>query len=469
MLWKRFIRPLKKFYTTIWDNIEKLKSVLLTLLIALSIFLTYSLWTFTPNNNVLEDETTIETKIPDGKKEKLSNIIQPWQVIIHHDSKHYWSYSTDQDTVYNKLQSALLIGNDQIDYNERIQTEGIDITYPTGIPVSVLKETFKFSNDTPFKNYEGNVERLRVHNDDGQWKIQFIFEAEEIGEGTDEHRDPVVFQYEISDKSTNALIEMMVTSKNTVEVDEYEFEGNTFYLPIEKMNVDTYYYSTSEVDISLFVKALLPPGWAKRKTDNKVFYAEPKSQITYLQDSKELTYINRNSHDELPRQNAIIQSLDWINNHAGWTNTYHLYHYDDSSLNTDTDSHQKEISYRMIMNGLPIMDDSIGQISLKWMTNQASEYNRSLVYLREKIYTQDSSTTLAKGADVIQALSELSDANSVSDITIGYTLKLDLESDNPGIGNTLFLEPAWYYKNRSWTTWRKVDFESIEPIKNKGG
>ncbi len=472
MLWKRIIRQLKKFYSTIWHNVEKLKAVLLTLLIALSIFLTYSLWTFTPDNNVLENETTIEAKIPAGNKKKLSDIIQPLQVIIHHNSKHYWSYSIDQDTVYNHLQNVLLIGSDdQVKNEEEIQKDGIEIIYPTGIPVSVLTETFKFSNENPFRNYMGNIERLRVYNDEGEWKVQFIFEPEEV-ENSEEVMDPVVYEFETSDKSTRALVEDMVKSKNTVEVDGYKLNDNTFYLPIEEMKVNTYFYTTNAVKIRSFVQALLPQDIATTKTNNNIWYGKSKSYITYFQKSDELSYFNKNSQDEIPRQNAIIQSLDFINNHTGWTNTFYLDHYYESSLDGTKYSQQKEIYYRMIMNGFPIVGNSIGVISLNWASNQASEYNRSLVYLKEEFYN-DQQKTVEKGSKVINTLSELSDANNISDITIGYALKpgkLGGVIETNSVGGTLFfLEPAWYYKIRSSSTWRPVDFESIEPIKKKGG
>ncbi|MGP4081315.1 YycH family regulatory protein [Pseudalkalibacillus sp. R45] len=468
MQMRRITRQLKKFYSAIWDNIENLKTVLLSLLILLSIFLTYNLWTFTPNNKVLENERTIETKIPEGKTEKLANIIQPRQIILHQGGEHFWSYAKDQNEIYDLLQTTLLISNSKktVEYETDIQSNGLEIIYPTSIPVDVLKETFRFSNENPFANKKDNVERLRVYDSEGKWKIQFIFEPEGNPQEPEQLKDPVVFEFQLSNISINTLIDKMVSSEKTVQVEQFELEDNhnSFYLPVENVKIPTHFYTTNQIDIKLFVQALLPSNVATKKSDDRIMYSKSKSMITYFEELNEFSYINWNSQEDVIRRNPIIQSLDFINNHAGWTNKYHIYHYYDSTQDDDTTNRQKEIAYRMIMNGFPVMDESVGKISLKWTTNQADEYERSLTYLKDPIENKSAPpVVMEKGSEVIEALSATApNTKNISDITIGYTLKSENEHD------TYFsLEPAWYYKIRS--SWLPLDFPVDEPMSNQGG
>ncbi|WP_261131380.1 YycH family regulatory protein [Bacillus sp. Marseille-Q3570] len=474
MIMKRFTRQLKKSYSSIWNNIEIIKTILLTLLIILSIFLTYNLWTFTPNNKVLENEATIETKIPqdeDGKSEKLANIIQPRQIVLHKGGEHFWSYSKDQNEIYDRLQSTLLISDSSkksVEYKANIPSDGIDIVYPVAIPIDVLKETFHFSKENPFENNKGNVKRLRVFETDGEWNLQFVFEPEGNSYEIDQLKERVAYQFQLSDNKIKTSIDKMISSENTIQVESFELGENkrTFYLPVDQIKIDTYLYRPHQLDIDLFVRALLPSNVVTEKMEDRILYGKSKSFIAYYENENKFIYnSNWTSQDNVMRQNQIIQSLDFINNHAGWTDKYHLYYYNDSTIDDETTNSQTEIAYRMIINGFPVLNNfnSIGEINLKWTANQADEYRRSLTYLKAPTEINPPLDVLEKGSEVIEALSAVPDPEDITDITIGYVLR-------PAESDTLFsLEPAWYYKSTWVKDWVRVKFPKDEPLSKQGG
>ncbi|MCF6139092.1 YycH family regulatory protein [Pseudalkalibacillus berkeleyi] len=475
MDWKRIVHHLNKFYTSIWDNIEKIKSALLFLLIALSIFLTWNLWTYTPNINVLENEAPIKTAIEEGKKERLSNIIQPKQIIIHQDGKHFWAYAKSQKRLYKQLQSATLVNGEFVNFKQNAARDEIEIIYPTSIPLEVLKETFTFSNNNFLSNKSGNVEKVQVFKDNDQWKLQFVLENPPKGENPSDFKIP---QFELTSdmqNTINSLITKTLEAGPKAEVSKvYITEEDTepVYLPKEKMEIKSYSFFTNEVNIDQFVKALLlSKDVASRKftNPNKILYMKLRNQITYYEDSKEFTYINWKNQEDGIQQNPIIQSLDFMNNHQGWIgeeNDYHLYHYD-SQLNSETKSTQKDLHYRMVMQGFPVVDDipsnSISKIEIEWMNNQAGKYSRSLMYPHSVI--EWSNVTVPDGEAVKKALErklEVYPTTQISDVMLGYKA---IEKD-PASGDYV-LTPTWYYKGLS--SWIEIDFDKNETPTNKGG
>ncbi|WP_349408986.1 YycH family regulatory protein [Pseudalkalibacillus sp. SCS-8] len=461
MVGKHILRQLKKFYSSIWDRIELIKSVLLSLLIILSMFLTWSLWTYTPNINVLENQEPFKTAIENGDKKNLGEMIQPKQIILHKGDKHYWSYFKDQEEVYKQLQETLLIQGEEVEYKPSTPDEGIEIFYPTEIPGEVLRETFSFGNgnDNPFRNSTRNIEKIKVFKEEGIWKVQFIGKDRE---NEKQMKSAKVVQFQLPRQSSNIpnLIDKMIGSENTQEVALYEIQKKAYYLPVNEMTVQSSIFTSDTVEIDLFVRALLQEDVAVRKRDDKILYGDPTSLITYEEDNETFSYRNLKTQDGGLQQNAIIQSLDFINRHEGWTDNFNLYHYYDSRLDLDTNNKQKEIRYRMIVDGFPVMDDpannaSISEIEIEWTKSQPNKYERSLRYLKDPY--GDFTEKVASGNAVIKALERMK-VSTITDITLGYkAVQIDSNFE---------LLPTWYYRGVS--SWMEIDFEANEPPIDKG-
>ncbi len=60
--------------------IEHIKSIILLFLVLLSIVLTFSIWTYTPNLQVIE-ETQVDQLVV-GKQKKFQEIIKPYRILV---------------------------------------------------------------------------------------------------------------------------------------------------------------------------------------------------------------------------------------------------------------------------------------------------------------------------------------------------------------------------------------------------
>ncbi|MGM7703259.1 two-component system activity regulator YycH [Pseudalkalibacillus sp. Hm43] len=476
---KNLLESMHKFYSSLWDNIERIKSVLLTLLILLSIFLTWNLWTYTPQNNVLEEQEPFKSAIEEGEKKKLSDIIQPKQIILHENGKHYWFYGYGQEKLYNSIQSNLLTSGDI--KNKKIENPeyGITISYPTPIPVEVLKETFNFSGESARAKLNGDkaVEKIICFKENNGWKLQFIIGDRKSNSETDQIvNSNQVIEYQLSnpDDIDNTVVELEEDEDiEKTEVVQRSFQRKDYYWPKENMTLDNYKVPANTIDIELFVKALLPPDVVS-KTSNETettLFLRQRSQIKYFKNREEFTYINNQySQEEVIRQNAIIQSLDFINSHAGWTYDFYLEHYYDAEEDPTTNNKQKDLTYRLLMHGFPVMEGlpgsrSIGSMDLEYTYNQVTKYNRYLDFPEEDYkHVPVGETKIQDDEAVLNALKRLEETYSnlkVTDVTIGYKANKEQDVDRYDI------VPTWFYKSGS--SWVELDIDTNETPTNKGG
>ena len=61
-------------------QVEIIKSIVLFLLIALSIFLTFSIWTYTPNLKTIEQKPTVDISI--SNRATIDEVIKPYKSIF---------------------------------------------------------------------------------------------------------------------------------------------------------------------------------------------------------------------------------------------------------------------------------------------------------------------------------------------------------------------------------------------------
>lgn len=480
MNWKIIIQKLHKFYSVIWDNIEKVKSVLLVLLIGLSILLTWNLWTYTPHINVLEDDEPINTAIEGGQKKNLTSIIKPKQVIIHQNGKDFWSYGAGQVELYKELQSDLLLDGNKVNFEKDVTTnEWVEIIYPTPIPMDVLRETFNYGTNrdkTMYLNGQQDVEKLRILSKDGKWKVQFII----VGQSDTQIEDVKVTEFQLPNKPNFSKKLREVLESNTedskyhlVETERYELDqGKIYYLPISEMSIKTYKVITDTLKMDAFVNALLPGNHVKKSSNetNTIFYLKQRSQIKYFdEDPASFTYINNQYKQETAiRQNSIIQSLDFINLHAGWTYDYNLNHFYDAEQDEERNASQKELRFRMMKDGFPVIDDTVGSkrittIEIESTNNQISRYNRSLIDPERAVVAP---VAKVQNAEKVKASLEELKMNyenlEITDLVLGY--KPIYNSSN----YQLDLEPTWYYKGLT-SSWIELNFNMKETPANKGG
>ncbi|MEW8972174.1 MAG: two-component system activity regulator YycH, partial [Mesobacillus sp.] len=69
---------------------ENIKSVILTFLVALSGFLTWNIWTYQPDYELVNNQKTVE-EINIATQKELKKIVKPHQIIYHVGGKQFGS------------------------------------------------------------------------------------------------------------------------------------------------------------------------------------------------------------------------------------------------------------------------------------------------------------------------------------------------------------------------------------------
>ena len=75
--------------------IETIKSIILLLLIALSIIFTFSIWTYSPNYETIEETSTIDISI--GKKKTIDEIIKPYKMVFNFEDNLRGTTNSDRN------------------------------------------------------------------------------------------------------------------------------------------------------------------------------------------------------------------------------------------------------------------------------------------------------------------------------------------------------------------------------------
>jgi regulatory protein YycH of two-component signal transduction system YycFG len=468
MNWLKWITHTRKVITYFRENHELIKSVVLTLLIVLSLVLTWSLWTFKPSYPALEDARTVKKQqVDDEDQNTLSEVVYPTQIIYHKGDKLYGLEANrmikilhDQlnNAKFNFDPGSKAIEFDPTDFpsNEMKNNEFIEIIYPFGMPQEIYKELFSFDTELSASKPQ-NVDRL------------FLYQGSGNVEGYLVSYMPKKMQRINSNISFNTMIKEIngnMGDGGFVPYMSYDVEDRTddgrndithrFYFPKEPLKLNLYAFISKAVTDdtydkykkALFKDPLAVKG-ASSSDQNKTTFTDGNSAMVIDELKNRFSYTNFAGYNLNTSTNSspLFQSIDYINTHAGWGNPYIL-----SNLSRNT------ASFWLYVNNLPVLDPEM-QINLVWDDSELQEYERSMVQLElggnSYSDTLTENVTIPSGETVVRELIDSDyNFNYIQDIRIGFTMK----RQEPHIYK---LEPSWFinYENKGWTPLFKEDRE----------
>ena len=124
---------------------ENIKSVILTILVGISLLVTWNLWTYQPSYKELENADTVQEVSLSSKKD-IKDIVKPDQVIFHKEKKYF---GTSEDLELENIMTELSRWN--FDHFKNISAEieniseivenneVVNILYSGSIPISLYK------------------------------------------------------------------------------------------------------------------------------------------------------------------------------------------------------------------------------------------------------------------------------------------------------------------------------------------
>ncbi|WP_051999534.1 two-component system activity regulator YycH [Listeria cornellensis] len=231
----------------------KIRGIILTVLVVISIFLSYSLWKVQPDYEVIDNETV--------KKEQIAKLRQPEQVfrptmVYYHqnDNNHYM---TQNVTMIN----ALVKAGTTFDFSELVRTDkmtasyqgmmhqknSMELVFPNAVPLSIYSQVFRLKGDNFDLNSFNRITFNLTKSENGLFSVYF---------GNDSNEQ--IYQGSIQQEQVD-MLKQVLTEQKTVMASVNELYKNKQYLFLsdEPVKLQQQQYVIETIDIGLFKKCVV--------------------------------------------------------------------------------------------------------------------------------------------------------------------------------------------------------------------
>lgn len=421
---------------------ETIKSIALLILVTFSILLTWMLWTYQPNYDVMEETGKTVEEVSLGEKKELGNIVRPERLFFHQGEKHYGTF--DSFELEQTMKELSLWGFSEFeDISDQVENipsfiydnHSLEIIFPDIVPLKVYRTALQLPNkDIPNSNFDRIVVDLDPETREGG-VVYFISSKEH-----EVLRAHVSASY-INDYKTRYLVNLGENEKFAL----YEPVSKESYVMLRKeaVKMALYNYLFVKLPTEKFRDALFndPNLVSKNYSSFGEEYTDSTTLMSVNYETNTVSYVKTEdveSDSTSKSDNLLEKSIDFINSHGGWTDNYRYVGMDES---------EQFILFRLYdLSGYPIFSDNgVSEIFQIWNAGEINKYYRSNFMLGRRI--QATEITLPSAVSVIDELKKTGviELSFLQDITIGYLMTKDTEEP------LIHLEPSWYYKyNDQW-------------------
>jgi regulatory protein YycH of two-component signal transduction system YycFG len=421
-------------------NYEKIKSIILTLLVAISVLLTWNVWTYQPNYDVIGEDYTPGVMI--GTEKTYKDVFKPYKVLFHQNQA---TFGTVDDNEIAKMMENISnwnfyelseVGKDltQSEFEWLVHGDKrVEILFPDIISFDILRSLFNFEeNKLPSESVDRIViDTSNVNNDTSN--VYFV-----------SYNDQLVFKGQIKSAFLTTFNEDFVS--NSDEYPRYFVEelakSHKIFLPENPIDFPSYRYVLEEINTQTFRDALFsdPNGVTKEFTNDGEQFTDGKSLMELDVNNQILTYVNpiyEETGSSTTTSVLIQESFNFVNEHGGWIDQFQYF---------KISNVERKIVYRQFINGLPVFNES-GMAELSYVQGNKEIYRYQRPYTRMGLplssESQDSETIMS-GYEVLNYLNSQEDIDStlIEDITIGYRLSRDIDFKNQ---NIIIYKPTWYF------------------------
>ncbi|KAB2330287.1 YycH family regulatory protein [Bacillus mesophilum] len=418
---------------------ENIKNIILVILVVLSGVLTWTLWTYQPNLELLENLKTLKEE-PIGPTNEFSKLVLPEKVVYHYPNNEH--YGTVDIGEINKTINEIKEWN-LTDFEDRSSEADVLISsmYEPGNTV------ITYPDNVPIEQYQ-NVIAI-----DEEVVLTFDFDHIVINSNNLDREDGIV--YFISKKSNTVYqshvraslvqsfkdkyFENSIFNENFSEYFRYQpSAGTTIFIPSGERQLVKYQYLSEEFDSDRFKNLLFSEPTIVQKNVQSTMeeFTDSSSLLRVMHDSNTISYINFDTSTEWsPVDSSLLsESIDYVNSHGGWTDNYRYDSFDQAS--------NRVVFRQYELNGYPIFSDSSSKstVQVSWSQGKFREYRRSNFSFDAPL-SDHIKVDLPSGESVVNHLESLEgiELDQLEDIAIGYKMTKDPQT------KLIYLDPSWYY------------------------
>ncbi|HLR41441.1 MAG TPA: two-component system activity regulator YycH [Virgibacillus sp.] len=414
---------------------ESVKTFILTILVGLSLLLTFGLWTYQPEHELLNDTSYINEVDIGGIEEAKKDIIEPDHIIFHKDQRYFgYEDPINQQNLYKDMQSWPL-------YNFHVSEANgapahkyqVEVIFPDAIPLDMLHSLFTLDEEEHLPGWSFQHVYITFDQASTSMNIQFLSidgrkQATAVIDNTDKY---------------NLLWSVMSEPEGLSEYTLFEPADTPIYLPKNQVEMARRSLGVKTIDPNMLVNALFSNPSLVSTNIGEAYYTDGQRGMSVLKEGRSLEFINPiQSYEPSNPGDLIDSSITNINEHRGWTDEYKL-----EAIDRDTNN----LCYRMRYEGYPVYNNSgLSIIEQSWRNQELHQYRRPLISLNNSL--GGDVVNLKSGSNVIHYLENNAkyEMEKVNDIQVGYHLKY---LDNAT--HSLTLEPAWYMNYNGH--WQEID------------
>ncbi|MFT4414561.1 YycH family regulatory protein [Fredinandcohnia humi] len=426
---------------------ESIKTVVLTILVIISIVLTWSLWTYQPQYDELEKPDDLLQEVTLNNTKETHNLVKPAKILFHIEGQHFGTYDeSDINKIMRFIRTweisdlqNISFSMEKEEYLPFLKQSGhVEIHFTDRLPLQVYK-TFLNINDKEHSSLEFDRIIIDVNAEDrGEGLVYFV-----------SNKDQMIYEARINSEFIESFKKNYypLATKNYPEQIEYQItETLSVFLPIEKTRLNRVQYYTDTIDTNSFINRLFDePNIVKSDdlTTGEV-HTDGTRLLRVYNDRKYIEFENPMiTGGNKGKTTELIQtSIDFVNEHVGWTDNYRFFSWDKDA--------QKTV-FRLYVRNFPVFNtNGLSEIIQEWGNNEIVNYIHPSVSLRIQYDTRE--IILPSGGTVVEELKRLPNFESekLEYITIGYELQENQENSQ-----FVSLQPIWCYKYNG--KWMKVE------------
>ncbi|RKQ16455.1 hypothetical protein D8M03_09710 [Lysinibacillus endophyticus] len=411
--------------------VEQVKSIILTLLVGLSLILTFAIWSYTPPYQVIEESQVEQITI--GEHKSIEDVIQPYRILLSQDNQFSGTISstlidnvmttlskvraTELDFIQSNLSDVKI--NSMVGANNRIT-----LFFQSEVPINIFKSILEFTqSDLPEISFSHLVIDWGKFNQTNTLQLLFVSEQNRTLYTTDIALSNDYFNSTFNDLFKDAIKYEEITRNNKLSL----------YVPSNPVELAKYTYYIDEVSPERFKEILFKDTNIVKKniesaTSSK--YTDAMSFMTSDTKTKIINYVYPTSEsiNDIKGSTLLQESFDFVNEHGGLTGDYRYVY-------RNVPKHITE--YQLFLRGVPVFSSITStRITTIWGDNQIFSYRRPYFKLDMAIPSERAVRQLPSGVEVSKWVQNIQD---IDDIIVGYYLT------GSEIDEKLYtLEPGWF-------------------------
>lgn len=414
---------------------SRIKHVLLTVLIALSLFLSFQLWT--AGGELRETTSGGSGAVPASLVDRtMTEVFAPNQIVWHRslneskmeiDTHQMSDWIEEYFTTMEFGEVANPRRVSRLAYRENLASgEWIEFLFGAPIPFGLFDSAF---DDLP-TDYENRTFTRLFMNRENPEEVVFYDSTNEL-----------YYTVENSNFTEEMINELLYGANNQfTEVETVEVEEDLIYLPTEEVEVAYQDYLVERLPNNLYINQFFADTSEvdARRTGQTLRYIDLTTEVRINDANNTLTYIRqRTDMGQMTFSERLTSSFQELRQIENWTETVH---YEGFTPATN------EVVFQRYIQGQPVFSHQQQESSVLITVVESGLTNLRLplrVVQTPLALTGEGNKTLPSGMDVVEELTAVGEGlEAIQNIRVGLTW-VQSEEDS----RVVHFEPNWYVQS----------------------